>query len=44
MCDNEARLCWDCECRIGEECDMYGHEIYDDTEAGDCFEARKDVK
>jgi hypothetical protein len=24
--------CWDCVYRIGEECDLYGHEVYQGSE------------
>lgn len=42
MCNlvDEEYTCWDCEARIGEECDYDGHEVYPDSEICDNFEKK----
>lgn len=32
-----AFTCWDCGYRVGEECDVYGHEVYEDSEPCEQF-------
>lgn len=29
--------CWNCEHRLGEECDMFGHEVYPEDEPCDSY-------
>jgi len=34
--------CWTCEQRIGEECGIDGHEVYEDTKACDNYQKREE--
>ena len=36
-CSLSNKTCWDCAQRIGEECGVYGHEVYEDSMPCDNF-------